>query len=48
VRNNGRSAVVRVAPTERYVIGETQGFDFDLDKIQFFDPETGANVGLLA
>jgi len=45
VRNNGRSAVVRVAPTEPYVIGETQGFDFDLDKIQFFDPETGANVG---
>ena len=44
VRNDGKSAVVRVAPTERYTIGETRGFDIDLDKIQFFDPETGANA----
>ncbi len=48
VRNNDKSAVVRVSPTEQYVIGETLGFDLDLDKIQFFDADTGANVRLSA
>jgi multiple sugar transport system ATP-binding protein len=46
VNNNGRSAVVRVAATERFEIGETRDFSFDLNKIQFFDPETGTNAGL--
>jgi multiple sugar transport system ATP-binding protein len=44
--NDDKSAVVRVAPTERFSLGETRDFEFDLEKIQFFDPATGANVGL--
>jgi multiple sugar transport system ATP-binding protein len=46
VSNDGKSAVVRVPPTERFSLGETRDFEFDLEKIQFFDPATGANVGL--
>jgi multiple sugar transport system ATP-binding protein len=46
VSNADKSAVVRVAPTERFSLGETRDFALDLGKIQFFDPETGANVGL--
>jgi hypothetical protein len=38
--------VVRVAPTERFSLGETRDFELDLEKIQFFDPATGMNVGL--
>jgi hypothetical protein len=43
---SSKSAAVRVTPMERYEIDETRDFNFDLDKVQFFDPETGANVGL--
>ena len=46
VSNNEKSAVVRVPPTERFSLGETRDFQFDLEKIQFFDPATGLNVGL--
>jgi multiple sugar transport system ATP-binding protein len=46
VSNDDKSAVVRVAPTERFSLGETRDFEFDLEKIQFFDPATGVNVGL--
>jgi hypothetical protein len=42
----GKSAVVRVAPTERFSLGEIRDFEFDLEKIQFFHSVTGANVGL--
>jgi multiple sugar transport system ATP-binding protein len=45
VSNAGKSAVVRVAPTERFSLGETREFELDLEKIQFFDPDTGVNVG---
>ncbi|HXC62510.1 MAG TPA: ABC transporter ATP-binding protein [Nitrospiria bacterium] len=45
VSNAGKSAVIRVAPTERFSLGETRAFELDLEKIQFFDPETGVNVG---
>src|SRR5580704_657286 len=46
VSNASKSAVVRVAPTERFSLGETRDFELDLEKIQFFDPATGMNVGL--
>jgi multiple sugar transport system ATP-binding protein len=46
VSNSDKSAVVRVAPTERFSLGEIRDFEFDLEEIQFFDPATGANVGL--
>jgi multiple sugar transport system ATP-binding protein len=46
VSNARKSAVVRVAPTERFSLGETRDFELDLEKIQFFDPATGMNVGL--
>ena len=46
VSNADKSAVVRVAPTERFSLGETRDFALDLEKIQFFDPATEANVGI--
>ena len=46
VSNGGKSAVVRVPPTEHFTLGETRDFELDLAKIQFFDPDTGMNVGL--
>ena len=46
VSNVSKSAVVRIAPIERFSLGETRDFELDLEKIQFFDPATGMNVGL--
>ena len=47
ITNEDKQAVVRVSPNAKFEIGETREFAFEMDKIQFFDPETGVNSDLL-